>query len=445
MSERSRLPVSNRHHTHAEAPARRALGFADHDAGAPLAAHTRQRMETRFGHDFADVRVHDGPDASRATEEVDARAFTVGQDIVFRAGTLAPETDAGDRLLAHELTHAVQNSRAMPRADAPLVDDGVEPGETEARSASSVAGSRIAPFVHSAPPAVIARSPQKDEERSGVFGGISSLFGLGESVIESGAIKEWTKAASNTDVIRKGAKNAGMLGSYSDVFGVYNGGSEIYDGLKKGGVEGGVDAGKGLLDVVSSYGGVLGHGPTEGYAGMASGGIDMARGAYSAVTSDDIDVATKGAYTAAGGLANTVTGLGDATGNPFLMGGGRAFGAGLWGGEKLVNWTDAGAQRRGDYGRDAYGQNLTGSQAAADDGLAWRDGTREMWSDLGAPSWMARAAGGVAGGGATILKSWYNAGRGTVNNVGEKISDTWSLDPDEIDWGKTANPLRWFD
>jgi hypothetical protein len=76
----------------------------------PLAADARGMMEARFGHDFSRVRVHTDERAADATRAVDARAYTVGQDIVFGAGQYSPSTPSGQRLLAHELTHVLQQS-----------------------------------------------------------------------------------------------------------------------------------------------------------------------------------------------------------------------------------------------------------------------------------------------------------------------------------------------
>ena len=66
-------------------------------------------MEQRFGHDFSRVRVHSGGAAEQSARDVNANAFTVGHDVVFGAGMFAPGTDSGRRLLAHELTHVMQN------------------------------------------------------------------------------------------------------------------------------------------------------------------------------------------------------------------------------------------------------------------------------------------------------------------------------------------------
>lgn len=81
--------------------------------GASLEPGTRREMEQRFGHDFSRVRVHAGGDAERSAEELGARAYTVGSDIVFGAGQYAPRTRAGSWLLAHELAHVVQQSSTV--------------------------------------------------------------------------------------------------------------------------------------------------------------------------------------------------------------------------------------------------------------------------------------------------------------------------------------------
>lgn len=81
-------------------------------AGRPLESALRQNMEQRFGHDFSRVRVHTDRAAERSARDVNAHAYTVGHDIVFGAGRFAPRTHEGRRLLAHELTHVVQQSGA---------------------------------------------------------------------------------------------------------------------------------------------------------------------------------------------------------------------------------------------------------------------------------------------------------------------------------------------
>lgn len=83
--------------------------------GRPLDQETRAFFEPRFGRDLGGVRVHTGVGAAAAAESVSAHAFTLGRDIVFGDGMYSPGTDAGRRLLAHELTHvAQQHARGGP-------------------------------------------------------------------------------------------------------------------------------------------------------------------------------------------------------------------------------------------------------------------------------------------------------------------------------------------
>lgn len=67
-------------------------------------------MERRFGHDFSQVRIHTDAAAAASARDVGAAAFTVGQNIVFGSGRFAPETRVGRHLIAHELTHVLQQS-----------------------------------------------------------------------------------------------------------------------------------------------------------------------------------------------------------------------------------------------------------------------------------------------------------------------------------------------
>src|SRR6185436_1472121 len=76
--------------------------------GDALAPEVRAAMEPRFGRDFGRVRVHADARAAESAEALGAAAYTVGSDVVFGRGQLAPHTEAGGRLLAHELTHVCQ-------------------------------------------------------------------------------------------------------------------------------------------------------------------------------------------------------------------------------------------------------------------------------------------------------------------------------------------------
>ncbi len=77
-------------------------------SGQPLSGSVRSFFEPRFGHDFSQVRVYTDAQAVESAHAVNAHAFTVGRDIIFGAGTFAPETSKGRFLLAHELSHTIQ-------------------------------------------------------------------------------------------------------------------------------------------------------------------------------------------------------------------------------------------------------------------------------------------------------------------------------------------------
>jgi hypothetical protein len=81
--------------------------------GQPLDTATRSLMEPRFGHVFSGVRIHTDTKAAEAAQTINALAFTVGRDVAFGAGQYVPGTSTGQRLLAHELTHVIQQ-RAAP-------------------------------------------------------------------------------------------------------------------------------------------------------------------------------------------------------------------------------------------------------------------------------------------------------------------------------------------
>jgi hypothetical protein len=79
-------------------------------SGSSMAGKTKSFMESRFGSDFSDVKIHTGHDAGQMTTALSAQAFTVGKNIYFNSGKYSPEATAGKRLLAHELTHVIQQN-----------------------------------------------------------------------------------------------------------------------------------------------------------------------------------------------------------------------------------------------------------------------------------------------------------------------------------------------
>jgi outer membrane protein OmpA-like peptidoglycan-associated protein len=97
--------------------------------GRPLPDAARSFFEARFGRDFGGVRVHTGSSASQAAQAVNALAFTTGNNIVFAPGQYAPDTEQGQRLLAHELAHTIQQgqggAQALQRAACPPTPTGI--------------------------------------------------------------------------------------------------------------------------------------------------------------------------------------------------------------------------------------------------------------------------------------------------------------------------------
>jgi hypothetical protein len=83
--------------------------------GSPLPSSVRDHMEPRFGADFGSVRLHTDSEAGQLNRDLQARAFTHGNDIYMGSGASTPGSTDGDRLLAHELTHVVQQSGRKDR------------------------------------------------------------------------------------------------------------------------------------------------------------------------------------------------------------------------------------------------------------------------------------------------------------------------------------------
>ena len=83
-------------------------------AGQPFDTDTRHFMEERFGHDFTRVRVHAGVRSAASARALQARAYTVGRDVVFGQGQYAPTTTDGKHLIAHEMAHVLQQENSTP-------------------------------------------------------------------------------------------------------------------------------------------------------------------------------------------------------------------------------------------------------------------------------------------------------------------------------------------
>ena len=104
-----RSPISSNRTTNAPP----IVGDVLRSPGRPLDQPTRAFFEPRFGHDFSRVRVHSDTRAAESASAVNSLAFTLGNNIVFGEGQFSPQTDRGKHLLAHELTHVIQQGPAI--------------------------------------------------------------------------------------------------------------------------------------------------------------------------------------------------------------------------------------------------------------------------------------------------------------------------------------------
>ncbi len=120
------------------------------ESGAALDPATRGFMESRFDHDFSDVRVHTDDKAAASATDVNADAYTVGRDVVFGRGQYAPHSPSGRKVLAHELAHVVQQRgrtgapAGIEPENAPLEHDAQQTADAVTSSAGVAGGQRSA-------------------------------------------------------------------------------------------------------------------------------------------------------------------------------------------------------------------------------------------------------------------------------------------------------------
>src|ERR1700704_5749505 len=136
--------------------------------GSPLDRDTQGFMESSLGADFSDVRVHNDGKATESARSVQAYAYTVGNDVVFQSDKYSPGSESGQRMLAHELTHVVQQ-RSGP-VDGTPAPGGIKishPSDSFEQAAERNAGqvmSQTPPPPVAEPPAAAAAPVQRMEE-----------------------------------------------------------------------------------------------------------------------------------------------------------------------------------------------------------------------------------------------------------------------------------------
>ncbi len=153
-------PVQRRADGPAPASIPRSVGQVLAREGRPMDPGTRGFMESRFGRDFGDVRVHTDADAARSARDLHAKAYTVGNHVVFGAGHYDPAGAPGQHLLAHELAHTIQQRGLQARSEGPL--DLTAPGQALELQADQAADAAIrgapVPAIDGAPSTKIARA-----------------------------------------------------------------------------------------------------------------------------------------------------------------------------------------------------------------------------------------------------------------------------------------------
>src|SRR5215472_8806157 len=137
--------------------------------GSPMDSATRSYLEGRMGADFSDVRIHTGSMADHSARSINAQAYTVGTNVVFRSGAYQPDTEAGRHVLAHELAHVVQQ-KSGPVAGTPApggisISHPSDPFEQAAERAASqaVSGGEASPVATGAGEGVTAQRAPEEE------------------------------------------------------------------------------------------------------------------------------------------------------------------------------------------------------------------------------------------------------------------------------------------
>lgn len=132
----------------------------DDSPGQSLDADTHAFMKSRFGHDFSQVRIHADVRAAESAQAVNALAYTVGQNVVFGRGQYTPSTLVGKQLLAHELTHVIQQTM-MPSSHRAF--SSVTAAEMEAQQNSQQVTTSEAIQIHSGiPNGIVQRQSDKN-------------------------------------------------------------------------------------------------------------------------------------------------------------------------------------------------------------------------------------------------------------------------------------------
>jgi hypothetical protein len=223
----STLPIVQRAATRTEDTPRTAPAIVDevlHTPGQPLESAARAFLEPRLGHNFSRVRVHDDARAAESARAVGARAYAVGQDIVFGAGQYAPATSDGRRLLVHELAHVIQQGAAAAPGNLAIADprDQVEQAAERAADRAAAGETITLPAATGQSGARLRRQKAQDDKNVALVGGSLARYNLDKE----GKIQGWEMDKIAAQVVQAllASKNA-----YISVNGYYPMGDTDFD------------------------------------------------------------------------------------------------------------------------------------------------------------------------------------------------------------------------
>jgi hypothetical protein len=198
-------------------------------SGTPLPSTTRRQMESSIGADFSQVRIHTGGDAEKMSADLNAHAFTHGNDIYFNSGKYDAGSASGKHLLAHELTHTVQQGASAREKD---IHRKAEPdGQISSTSGEMVQGSFLDSLANAYHATVNAAGDLVDEAGNVIHMGEEFFWSMLEKLNPTAAqlvrkisevgiipfLKDELKKAVNF-IFRGLENNTGILGQLSPVF-----------------------------------------------------------------------------------------------------------------------------------------------------------------------------------------------------------------------------------
>ena len=172
-------------------------------SGQPLDGATKAFFEPRFGHDFSQVRVHDGSASAVSARAVSAHAYTVGPHIVFGEGRFDPNRTDGRRLLAHELTHVIQQGHAPHGSRRRGASHEVQRVTRTEPSVRVAHGTGVAAVQRDADPTASTLTPEEVDRMSNAT--LDENIDLAERWLQSKPVVaiEWTVVARNLDLMKK--------------------------------------------------------------------------------------------------------------------------------------------------------------------------------------------------------------------------------------------------